>query len=327
MTLARVRATAALRTYRCLRLSLVVLVATLLFSVWLERLAGSEINRNLGSISAYFYTPARSVFVGTLVALGIGLVVISGRRGFENSALTVAGMLAPIVAFVPTPLGVEGGPCVEGSRCTVPSEYVPAVVNNVYSLIVLGAIGLIWGIRTICSRSATRSCRIGLAASLLVWSGFVAWFMVGRDSFLDGAHFAAAVPLFGLMTAVAFVNARRAPQRRTDVPFRETGSYTAIYGVVAVGMTLALAAGGAFALVDRLGLPGAPHEWVLWVEVALLVSFAAFWVTQTVDYWEDGVPEEAASISEGPYQVSSRPLTSSVGVRVNASGPSSTVKT
>ncbi len=34
-----------------------------------------------------------------------------------------------------------------------------------------------------------------------------------------------------------------------------------------------------------------------------------------------------ASTSEGPYHVSSRPETSSVGVRVNASGPSSAVKT
>ena len=34
-----------------------------------------------------------------------------------------------------------------------------------------------------------------------------------------------------------------------------------------------------------------------------------------------------ASIRDGPYHVSSRPLTSSVGVRVNASGPSSGVKT
>ena len=39
------------------------------------------------------------------------------------------------------------------------------------------------------------------------------------------------------------------------------------------------------------------------------------------------VRSAAASTREGPYQVSSRPLTSSVGVRVNASGPSSAVKT
>lgn len=296
VTSVRVRATAALRTYRCLRLSLVVLVVTLLFSVWLERLTGLAVNRNLGSISAYFYTPARSVFVGTLVALGIGLVVISGRRGFENSALNVAGMLAPIVAFVPTPLGPDRAPCAEGSRCTVPAEFVPAVVNNVYSLIFLGAIGLIWGAWTLCRRSATRSCRCGVGVSFLVWSGFVGWFVLGRDSFLDGAHFAAAVPLFGLMTAVAFVNARGAPQRRANVPYRETTSYTAIYGVVAVVMALALAAGLMFSVIDRLGPAGTPDEWVLWVEVALLVSFAAFWVTQTVDYWEDGVPEESAAL-------------------------------
>src|SRR5690606_14821202 len=72
----RVRANASVRTYRYLRLSLVGLVFLLLFCVWLERLTGDPANRHLGSISAYYYTPARSVFVGALVAIGISLAAI-----------------------------------------------------------------------------------------------------------------------------------------------------------------------------------------------------------------------------------------------------------
>ena len=106
-----VRASASVRTYRYLRLSLVGLVVLLLFCVWLERLGGAQANRHLGSISAYYYTPARSVFVGALVAIGISLVAIVGRRGFEDTALNIAGMLAPVVAMVPTPRGAGGEPC------------------------------------------------------------------------------------------------------------------------------------------------------------------------------------------------------------------------
>jgi len=49
------------------------------------------------------------------------------------------------------------------------------------------------------------------------------------------------------------------------------------------------------AVVDQWGGGGTPTEWVLWAEVVLLVAFAVFWVTQTLDYWNDGLPEEAAT--------------------------------
>jgi len=53
-------------------------------------------------VSAYYYTPVRAILVGALVAIGFGLVVIQGRTTFEDSALNVTGMLAPLVAVVPT---------------------------------------------------------------------------------------------------------------------------------------------------------------------------------------------------------------------------------
>ena len=48
-------------------------------------------------------------------------------------------------------------------------------------------------------------------------------------------------------------------------------------------------------IVDQFLGGGTPTEWVLWVEVVLLIAFATFWVTQTFDYWTDGLPEEAAT--------------------------------
>lgn len=301
----RVRASAAVRTYRYLRLSLVALVLLLLGSVFLERLTGIPTNQHLGSISAYYYTPSRSVFVGALVAIGISLAAIVGRRGFEDSALNIAGMLAPVVAFVPTPRGIGGAPCDPDGRCSVPPEFVSSVVNNVWCLLGLGLAGIGLGAVTISRRPETsRGTRIGFAVAVTIWLAFLGWFTLERESFLGGAHFGAAVPLFGLMTGVAYLNARRASSRRAGVPTREAKSYATIYGVVAGVMAVTFAVAIVLVLVDQFFGGGTPTEWVLWVEVVLLVSFATFWVAQTFDYWADGLPEEAATAPTPPVPAS-----------------------
>lgn len=302
LTPPQVRASAAVRTYRYLRLSLVGLVVLLLGCVWLERLTGDPAHRHLGSISAYYYTPARSVFVGALVAVGISIVAIVGRRGFEDTALNLAGMLAPIVAFVPTPRGNGGADCDPDGKCSVPVEFVPSVVNNVWGLVGLGLLGLGLGAVTIRRRpETTRATRIGFVIAAVMWLAFVAWFVWGRDSFLGGAHFGAAVPLFALITAVAFVNAGRATDRRDGgpgvEPTAEAKSYRAIYGAVAGVMTVTFAVAVVLVIVDQVLGGGTPDEWVLWVEVVLLVAFAVFWLVQTIDYWTDGLPEEATTSS------------------------------
>ena len=296
ITSPNVRASAAVRTYRYLRLSLVGLVLLLLLAVWLERLSGLEANRHLGSISAYYYTPARSVFVGALVAIGISLVAIVGRRGFEDTALNIAGMLAPVVAFVPTPRGAGGAPCDPDGRCSVPPEFVPAVENNITSLIALGVAGMALGSYIVLKRrKSAPATKIGLVLSVVVFAGFVLWFGLARDSFLDVAHFGAAAPLFALVTGVAYVNARRARTRRDDAARARVGkTYAGVYGAVAGVMGLTFAAAVVLAVMDQLGAGGTPDEWVLWVEVVLLLSFATFWVAQTFDFWADGLPEDAS---------------------------------
>lgn len=56
----------------------------------------------MGSISAYYYTPARSLFVGTLVAIGVALVAYRGYTRVSNLLLNGAGVLAVVVALFPT---------------------------------------------------------------------------------------------------------------------------------------------------------------------------------------------------------------------------------
>lgn len=55
-----------------------------------------------GSLSAFYYTPARGLFVGTLVAIGVALVAYRGYTRGENRLLNAAGTLAIVVALFPT---------------------------------------------------------------------------------------------------------------------------------------------------------------------------------------------------------------------------------
>lgn len=91
---------ASLDTYRRLRAGMVA--AGLLLGVGL---VFSIIGSGLGipqSISATPYTPLSTIFVTSLLAVGLALVAVKGRRGVENTLLDVAGALIPVVAFVPT---------------------------------------------------------------------------------------------------------------------------------------------------------------------------------------------------------------------------------
>lgn len=54
------------------------------------------------SLSAFYYTPARGLFVGTLVAIGVALVAYRGYTRGENRLLNAAGALAVVVALAPT---------------------------------------------------------------------------------------------------------------------------------------------------------------------------------------------------------------------------------
>ena len=55
------------------------------------------------SISAYYYTPVQLFLVGALVAIGISLIALKGSIELEDAVLNFAGILAPVVALVPTP--------------------------------------------------------------------------------------------------------------------------------------------------------------------------------------------------------------------------------
>jgi hypothetical protein len=280
------------KTYRYLRLTVVALTLLLVASLVIE--IGWGTSTGLGSISAYYYTPVRSIFVGSLTSIGFALVAIKGRDGAEDTMLNLAGMLAPVVALVPTPVDAGPGMSCPGrtARC-VPAEFLPSVANNVTSLIVVGALALLVAWRTAWSGGPpSRATRLGLAGSVVVWAAFSLWFVLGRASFLGGAHYAAAVPFFALMAGVAVVNARWAASR-VRVRGLRPSQYRVVYAAIAGGMLATIAVAGLLAALDRWAGVTLAASWLFVVEAVLVVLFTAFWACQTAENWEDGIPEGA----------------------------------
>ena len=279
------------KTYLYLRVGLVALALFLGASLVIELAFGDT--EWLGSISAYYYTPVRSVFVGTLCAMGVCLIAIKGRdRPREDLMLNLAGMCAPVVALCPTPLE-DRTACGSATRC-VPAEFVPGVVNNVEALIVVGVVAVLFAARTIRRDTHERGdlLAIGVSAGGLV--AFALWFALGRGSFLDYAHYGTAVPMFGLIVAVALVNAAKVDDfvaAGGTLTMGQARTYKAAYRWIAYVMGWVI--GGALALfVVKAATDSEPFaHWVFVVEALLLAAFTAFWILQTLQYAADGAPE------------------------------------
>lgn len=63
--------------------------------------------KTLGSISAYYHTPMRDVFVGSLFAIGTSLYLYKGYTTAEDIVLDVAGICAVCIALLPTSCPAE----------------------------------------------------------------------------------------------------------------------------------------------------------------------------------------------------------------------------
>jgi hypothetical protein len=289
MTSEPLKATDAIATYRYLRIGMIGAVVLLASSIALER---SKVHCWQTSISAYYYTPVRAIFVGAMMVVGFSLIVIKGRSVAENLCLNMAGMLAPVVAVVPTS---DVGTCWSIQPNPLPIVHkmlAPWVTdnihNNIYALLIAGAIGL--GVAVILARVVDQSIRgtiekvgagtllavIGTGLMLLVAWALITWWR----QFGIRAHTDVAVLMFvfliGAAASKAFDHHRKGASR-----------YVAIYSVVAVVM----AAGGVAIFVLQI----AGDYTVLVVEAFEIVLFAVFWIVQTVDNWnEDVFPRNGA---------------------------------
>ncbi len=280
----------AIKSYRYLRLSIVVVVAALMASVLLEVVHAGCWQE---SISAYYYTPTHSIFVGGLVAIGVALIAVKGSTDLEDALLNVAGVLAPIVAFVPTSPPRADDVC--KSTGFIGDNPKALIDNNLLSFAIGGALAIILtfcigrfvkGDRTTPPTDEQpaptppeptpnrKSLGIGLAISVaLIVVGFI-WYYGFRDNFLDHAHGGAAGAMFGMVAIVMVINAITA--RRPYRPY-----YWGLFGAMVAGVVVALVG----VRIDT--------DWrhqVLVLEICELLPFAVFWVLQTVEHWDGGVP-------------------------------------
>jgi hypothetical protein len=284
---------AALKTYRYLRLGMLAAAATLGYAI-VEEQQHPGVNCFLGSISGYYYTAAHSVFVGVMVAIGVMLIVVKGKTVIEDASLTLAGMMAPIVAFIPTTDDVQGvcrASMLDAGRYE-PARGSPVVTasisNNLHALLFAGyvAIALIV-IAYFVQRNVRRSTSefttgtwISLASGLaivILGSILLRW---KYDWVLKG-HARAACAMFFFLAVAALANSV------FGFRYQQTSKVFAwIYGAVGVAM---IVAGVLFVIErsqDRSSLGG---HLVLVIEAVEIGLFVVFWAAQTVERWNQTV--------------------------------------
>jgi hypothetical protein len=87
-------------SYRYLRLAMVGLLLCLAAAVGYQ--SWRQGWPPLGSVSAYYYTPAQAFFVAGLIGLGACMIALKGTTPIEDLFLNLGGVFAAIVALVPT---------------------------------------------------------------------------------------------------------------------------------------------------------------------------------------------------------------------------------
>lgn len=302
----------ALRSYRYVRVSMVGLLIALAAAVVYQSVRQHGL---LSSISAYYYTPAQAIFVGALIGLGVAMIALRGTTEVEDVVLNLGGMLATVVAVVPTSRGQDFAAAVKACRtagvkvltgrvptrldCPTVQSLVAAtkenVQNNMVALLVAGglvllvALGFAWR-----GRAAGASVQappdgesaynvwwaLGSASALYVIALVTFW--IATDWFVDQAHYYSAAGLFLSIVAVVVANGFRRNEpdpHAAEGPLRQrlSGSEGRWYLVLAVAMIVAA--------VVLVWLVAANVITLFWLEAALITLFAAFWVAQTWEQW------------------------------------------
>ena len=265
-----------LDTYRYLRGGMVITIVMLAAAVFGERWTATCWE---ASISAYYFTTAHGIFIAALCALGAQLIVYKGSSDTEDVLLNLAGVLAFIVAMVPTARSIK--PC--GMHDLPKYELQHGITNNVRAVIIalVAAQIVLWLLHRRAGTKASKSV-LGTVSLWITWAVialFVLALVFFRARFDSNAHGAAAAIMFlaiiVTVCATAFIvkhqDTRKSPHWR--------GYYRA-YQMIAVGMILTLAV----VVVLHFAVSNWSH-WVIVVETLLIGEFAAYWVIQTIELW------------------------------------------
>lgn len=279
---------ASLRTYRYLRIALGAMIVVIFTAVTVATVAQGHL---LGSISAYFYTPARSGFVGALIAAAVALLAMSGHRA-ERALLDSAGLLAPLIAVVSTPIR-STDVCGPDASC-VPATAIPDIENGVWTYLLIGTAAWLTVLVLVLTKTvAWPVARISLIAATVVLVGIALLWFLARDVFLASVHFGAAAAFFLLIGTIAVLHLRG----RDDSP-DPARWMKVVYAIVAVGMVVVVVIAVIAIAYEQLNpseeIPAIPP--VFTCEVVALSLFLVFWVVQSIQRWnDDSAPQQAAA--------------------------------
>lgn len=267
-------------TYRYLRIAIILLTLLLGVAVGLQIIADD--GTILPSVSAYYYTPARAVFVASLCAVGACMIVHRGRSDLEDVLLNFSGYLAFFVAFVPTAReqATSGDGAVE-----IPDDFVAAVTNNTTAILAVGLVAFLVEILVVPQRersTGSRGARVALAASVVAYLALLGFFVFARQTFLDFGHGVAAIILFLGIVGVVGINGVALARARAAQGHERRGQLLNRYTFGFLGMILSAA------LIILVVRPFV-EQWIFVLEAALIAQFLGFWITQTVERWK--VPE------------------------------------
>lgn len=298
--------TMALRTYRFLRLGVVAVIVLLALSILRESFEADP-DCLQASISAYYYTPVQSVFVGALLVLGFTMIVLWGRTPAEDAFFNLAGMLAPVVAFVPTS---DSDKCLlvdptgsskvsDAEKEAVLDASHAAIDNNMYAyLVALGFVLvalLVIGVLAQTGRRWTWLVETPLAfwgpwlAAAALWVfGLVKFNEPGRVWLYADAHMWSAVVMFVFIVAAVVAVGHDKHRDRPELDEGPEPAWARIYWTLAAVMSV-----GAVVIFlghDRLGIDHLADHWVFWLEAWMIGGVLVFWLLQTWDRWHDGAP-------------------------------------
>jgi hypothetical protein len=255
----------------------------------------------LASVSAYYYTPARAIFVGALIGLGASMIALQGMTHAEDQFLNLGGIFAIVVAIVPTGRGADFQTAVQACResggtllthlasknldCPTVLALVDAtranVENNMAALLIVGGLTLILTAVILLKGKAAKHRTKGrwwvlggFYAAVLVWLLGLIALAVSVDWLAGHGHYIAAGGLILSILLVAGANAHRRGERpsvgdalRSPPAYR----YTWIAGamLVVAGVLIVLW------LTNVISL--------FWVEILVAFMFVLFWIVQTID--------------------------------------------
>jgi hypothetical protein len=303
------------KSYRYLRLAMVglllCLAAAVLYQSWRQ-------GNLLGSVSAYYYTPAQAFFVAGLVGLGACMIALRGTNLVEDAALNLGGVFAAIVAIVPTGRDADyraavracreaDTPLLTGLDCPTVQALADAtranVDNNLFAVLVVGFIALVTSVVVArkdgtfnpqadgdAKKETKRNFLWGFGVALGLWLAVLIARWVSLQWVIDNGHWIAAVLLFVCIFVVAVANARRVEKEESgdgsQSPVQE--SLDAARELIAVRRRgdrryIWIARLMLLVAVVTIALWRFADLSLFWVEASVFLLFVLFWTVQTFE--------------------------------------------